>query len=47
MRFLQLAIEEHESDIASMKSASGIGDDLSLFLLSFLAFFTAFYMFIV
>ena len=43
---VQIAREEHESDGAATTNAGGIGDDASLFLLSFLAFFTAFYTFI-
>jgi len=46
MTFVQMAKEEHDSDTAAMAKTSGFGDDASLFLLSFLAFFTAFYTFI-
>jgi hypothetical protein len=46
MTIVQMAREEHESEAAAITKADGIGDDVSLFLLSFLAFFTAFYMFI-
>ena len=46
MTIVQLAREEHESEAAAIAKAGGLGDDVSLFLLSFLAFFTAFYMFI-
>lgn len=43
---LQIAKEQQESDSAAVPKAGGIGDDASLFVLSFLAFFTAFYTFI-
>ena len=46
MTIVQMAREEHESEAAAIAKAGGLGDDVSLFLLSFLAFFTAFYMFI-
>tara|TARA_R110002126_G_scaffold6736_6_gene34361 strand:+ start:4231 stop:4449 length:219 start_codon:yes stop_codon:yes gene_type:complete len=43
---LQIAKEQQESDSAAVPKAGGIGDDTSLFVLSFLAFFIAFYTFI-
>ena len=46
LTIVQIAREEHESEAAALPKAKGIGDDASLFLLSFLPFFTAFYMFI-
>jgi len=46
MTFAQMAREEHQSDTAARAKSNRIGDDVSLFLLSFLAFFTAFYTFI-
>jgi hypothetical protein len=35
-----------ERDLDAITKEKGLGEDVSLFLLSFLAFFTAFYMFI-
>lgn len=46
MEIFQMAREERDSDTALMQKETGKGTDASLFLLSFLAFFTAFYMFI-
>jgi hypothetical protein len=43
---VQIARDEHDSEMAAMPKAGGVGDDVSLFFLSFLAFFTAFYTFI-
>jgi len=42
-----LARQERDLEKLSDKKEEGFGEDVSLFLLSFLAFFTAFYMFIV
>lgn len=46
VNLVQIAREEHDSDITATAKEKGLGDDASLFLLSFLAFFTAFYTFI-
>ncbi len=46
IKFAQMAREEHDSENAAIAQEKGLGDDASLFLLSFLAFFTAFYTFI-
>tara|TARA_R110001606_G_scaffold160105_1_gene303999 strand:+ start:893 stop:1111 length:219 start_codon:yes stop_codon:yes gene_type:complete len=43
---IKIAKEQQELDSAAVPKAGGIGDDASLFVLSFLAFFTAFYTFI-
>lgn len=43
----QITREERDLvDAAAIANEDGLGEDISLFLLSFLAFFTAFYMFI-
>jgi hypothetical protein len=42
----EIASQEHDLDAGSVAKGKGLGEDVSLFLLSFLAFFTAFYMFI-
>ncbi|VWX57495.1 hypothetical protein [Sphingorhabdus sp. 109] len=47
VKIVDIAAEEHDSDRVSIAKSKGFGEDVSLFLLSFLAFFTAFYMFIV
>jgi|TARA_R110001606_G_scaffold10816_8_gene46682 hypothetical protein len=46
-KIIGIAREEHDLDRVSAAKQKGFGEDVSLFLLSFLAFFTAFYMFIV
>jgi hypothetical protein len=46
IQFGRIAREEYDSDTATTARETGMGDDASLFLLSFLAFFTAFYTFI-
>ena len=47
IEIMQIARREHSLDAAKPAKAKWLGDDVSLFLLSFLTFFTAFYMFIV
>ncbi|PHR21180.1 MAG: hypothetical protein COA41_02415 [Sphingopyxis sp.] len=42
----RVARENHELEMEERTERKGVGEDVSLFLLSFLAFFTAFYMFI-
>ncbi|WP_417610306.1 hypothetical protein [Parasphingorhabdus sp.] len=42
----QVAAEKRELELRETADKKGMGEDVSLFLLSFLAFFTAFYMFI-
>lgn len=44
---VQVAGDGHDSDIMARATEKGLGEDASLFLLSFLAFFTAFYTFII
>jgi hypothetical protein len=44
---VQIAREEHGLEAAAPSKGKWLGDDASLFLLSFLTFFTAFYMFII
>ena len=46
-KIIGITREEHDLDRVSTAKQKGFGEDISLFLLSFLAFFTAFYMFIV
>lgn len=46
VQIVQIARDEHDSELALSGKDKGLAHDVSLFLLSFLAFFTAFYMFI-
>jgi len=46
-KIIGIARKEHDLDRVTTAKQEGFGEDVSLFLLSFLAFFTAFYMFIV
>lgn len=46
IEIIQIARDKHDSERVAIAKEKGLGDDVSLFLLSFLAFFTAFYMFI-
>tara|TARA_R110000824_G_scaffold11585_4_gene50704 strand:- start:16144 stop:16362 length:219 start_codon:yes stop_codon:yes gene_type:complete len=46
IKIAEIAREENDSKAATTAKDRWLGDDISLFLLSFLAFFTAFYMFI-
>ncbi|NCP01459.1 MAG: hypothetical protein COZ43_09995 [Sphingomonadales bacterium CG_4_10_14_3_um_filter_58_15] len=45
-RISEVAREKRESETVEAAKAKGLGEDASLFLLSFMAFFTAFYTFI-
>ena len=45
-KIAEIARQEHDSDAGLKAKEKGLGEDASLFLLSFVAFFTAFYMFI-
>jgi hypothetical protein len=45
-KITEIARQEHDSDAGSISKRKGLGENVSLFLLSFLAFFTVFYMFI-
>ena len=46
LEWFQLARAEHVRDAAAPSRGKALGEDASLFLLSFIAFFTAFYTFI-
>lgn len=46
IKIAEIAREEHDLDRVSIAKEKGLGADASLFLLSFLAFFTVFYTFI-
>lgn len=46
IKIAEIAREEHDLDRVTTAKRKGLGENVSLFLLSFLAFFTAFYMFI-
>jgi len=46
MTIVQIAQDERDSEMAAIPRTGGLGDDVSLFFLSFLAFFTVFYTFI-
>lgn len=46
IEMLQIAEKEHAAKAATPTKEKWLGEDASLFLLSFLAFFTAFYTFI-
>ncbi|ATW04634.1 hypothetical protein [Sphingorhabdus sp. YGSMI21] len=47
LKIADIGTDKQDSDRVSVAKQKGLGEDVSLFLLSFLAFFTAFYMFIV
>lgn len=46
LTIVQIARDERDSETTAVAETSGLGDDINLFILSFLAFFTAFYTFI-
>jgi hypothetical protein len=46
IEFMQTARAQHELDSTTPAKKRRIGEDASMFMLSFFAFFTAFYMFI-
>jgi hypothetical protein len=47
IEIVQIARKEHGLQIAASSKKHWLGEDASLFLLSFLSFFTTFYMFII